>query len=230
MNAVIYYSCTGNGKKVAEEIAERTKFEILELTEGTQDEILSMNFQTAVIVFPVHCQSYPSFMRQFFKRLDAQRVALVATYGRINTGNAIYGVAKLLSGVVVAALYLPARHSYLNEGYKTPKVPQSFIEKLNLDSPAKIAKRRKTPFAGCLPSLRSRITIKINRSKACTGCNVCKENCTVKAIDCGKTNARCVRCLKCVSNCPHGALTIKKSRVLSHYLKRAKRDEIIIYI
>ncbi|MDE7162704.1 MAG: hypothetical protein K2O44_01320 [Clostridia bacterium] len=230
MDAVIYYSCTGNGKKVAKEIAGKTAFEIFELTDGTQDEILSLNFNTAVIVFPIHCQSYPAFMRPFFKRLNAGRVALVATYGRIDAGNAVYEAAKLLKAPVVAALYLPARHSYLQENYQTPEVPQSFFEKLGSDTPAKITKRRKTPFAGCLPSLRSRAIIKIKRSAACTGCNLCKENCTVKAVDCGKTNARCVRCLKCVYNCPQGALTAKKSRTLSRYLKRAKHDEIIIYI
>ncbi|MDE5789051.1 MAG: hypothetical protein K2H78_01405, partial [Clostridia bacterium] len=68
MDAVIYYSCTGNGKRVAEEIAEKTAFEVLELTDGTIDRILSLNFNTAVIVFPVHCQSYPAFMRSLFKR------------------------------------------------------------------------------------------------------------------------------------------------------------------
>lgn len=230
MDAVIYYSCTGNGKKVAQEIAQKTAFEALALTDGTRDKIACSAFDTAVIVFPVHCQSYPAFMRSFFKKLNAKRIALVATYGRVNAGNAVYEAARLLKAPVVAALYLPARHSYLQESYQTPEVPQSFIGKLVSDAPAKISKRRKTPFAGCLPSLRSRALIKIKRSAACSGCNLCKENCTVKAIDCGKTNARCVRCLKCVYDCPHGALTVKKSRVLSRYLKRATRNDIIIYI
>lgn len=230
MNAVVYYSCTGNGKKVATELTERIGFEIFELTDKTQNDILRLSFSTAVIVFPVHCQSYPRFMKNFFEGLNADRVALVATYGRINAGNALFEAARLLKPVTVAALYLPDRHSYLRESYEPPEIPESFIAKLFTDIPAKIERRGKTPFAGCLPSLRSRIIIKIKRSDKCAECNVCGDNCTVKAIECGKTNARCVRCLKCVYNCPHGALAVKKSRALNNYLKRAKHDNIILYI
>ena len=169
-------------------------------------------------------------MKNFFEGLNADRVALVATYGRINPGNAFFEAARLLKPVTVAALYLPASHSYLRESYEPPEIPESFIAKLSTDIPAKIERRGKTPFAGCLPSVRSRIIIKIKRLDKCAGCNVCGDNCTVKAIECGKTNARCVRCLKCVYNCPHGALAVKKSRALNNYLKRAKHDNIILYI
>ena len=188
------------------------------------------DYSTAVIVFPVHCQSYPVFMRKFFKQLKAARVALIATYGKADAGNAIFEAAKLVSGNIVAAAYIPVGHGYLNDGFIPSELPEELIEKISDPSTVTIPRRRKTPFAGFLPSLRSRTLVKIKRSEKCVGCNICGNECPAGAIEKGKINSKCVRCLKCVSSCPHGALTFKKARILARYLKNRNRNETIIYL
>lgn len=223
MNTVIYCSCTGHRKAVAENLAARLGYALSEYTAATE------SYSTAVIVFPVHCQSYPAFLKKFFKELQAENVALIATYGRAHPGNAVFEAAKLISGQIIAAAYIPVGHSYLNDKYVPDELPQELIDKIQKCTPAVIPRRRKTPFAGVFPSLRSRIILKIKRTEKCVGCNICGNVCPTGAIKSGKTNAKCVRCLKCVASCPHGALKIKKARVLARYLEKANRNEIIIY-
>lgn len=223
MNTVIYCSCTGHSKAVAEKLAARLGYALMEYTAATE------SYSTAIIVFPVHCQSYPAFLKRFFKELKAENVALIATYGMANAGNALFEAAKLISGNIIAAAYIPVGHSYLNDGYVPDELPQVLIDKIENPAPVVIPRRRKTPFAGVAPSLRSRMILKIRRTEKCVGCNICGGECPVGAILKGKINPKCVRCLKCVASCPHGALQIKKARILTRYLKKANCKEIIIY-
>lgn len=230
MNAVIYFSCTGRSKAVALKLAEKTGFDLIELTPETLAKILNCEYENAAIVFPVHCQSFPKPMRKFFKNFHAENVTLVATYGSANAGNALYEAAKLLKKKPVAAAYVPCNHSYLYSEVEVSGLPQEFTDKIFAPSAVHIPKRRKTPFAGFLPSLRSRAIIKIKRSGKCVNCGECNGVCPTSAMNCGRINSSCIRCLKCVYNCPHKALEIKKSRVLESYLKSTHCDETIIYI
>ena len=230
MNCVIYFSCTGNCKKAAERIAAKTQFAIKELTKDGYGDVTLSVYGTAVIVFPVHCQSYPEFLKKLFKNIRAESVALVALYGGAHAGNALYEAAKLIKPKIIAAAYIPAGHSYTQEEAAPSAIPDEFIEKLGNSAPVKIIKRKKTPFAGVFPSLRSRTIIKIYKSEKCVGCNECGKACPYGAIERGRTNARCARCLKCVAACPHTALTFKKSRVLSRYLENNRFNETILYI
>lgn len=229
MNAVIYYSPTGGAKAVAEEIAQKTDFPPLELTGATVENVLSEKYSTAVLVFPVHCQTYPVFLKKLLARVNAERVAIVAVYGRADAGNALCEAAKLIGAPIIAGAYLPAGHAYLTDGFVSPPLPEEFYNKLKTTDQITLPKRRKTPFAGFLPSARSRFNVKIGRTDGCVGCNACGSACDLGAINKGKTNGKCVRCLKCVKNCPHGALKVEFSKPLRSYLKRAEKEEIIIY-
>ena len=225
----MYFSCTGHGKAVAEILSARLGFMLKELNLRAQDGIPDGGYSTAVVVFPVHCQSYPAVLKKFFKELKAERVALIAVYGKADAGNAVFEAAKLISGKVVAAAYIPVGHSYLNDGYTPAELPEKLIEKILNPRPVAVPKRRKTPFAGFLPSLRSRLLVRIKRTEKCVNCNKCGENCPMGAIKNGRINAKCARCLKCVANCPEGALKVKKARILTRYLEKANRNEIILY-
>lgn len=231
MNAVIYFSCTGACERIARGLADRLNFPLTELNADSKAKILSGKYGDAVIVFPVHCQTYPTFMKDFFKRLNCERVSLVAAYGRVNAGNALYEAAKKLHSTVIAAAYIPAEHSYIKDGYISPAVPDEFIEKIFSRKPAEpLPKRRKTPFAGLFPSARSRAIIKLRRTGDCDGCGICESVCPMRAIKNGKPDGKCVRCLKCVAHCPRGALQIKKSRILTRYLKSAVKEDVILYL
>ena len=230
MDGVIYFSCTGNGEKVANLLAEKIKFPLFELTNRSYEKILNDVYGTAVIVFPVHCQSFPKFLNRLFKKIKAENVALIATYGKINAGNALYEAAKRVRANIVAAAYLPAGHSYLRAGVDEINIPAELTDKILNPTPVTVPRRKKTPFAGVLPNFRSRVILKIYASGKCAGCNLCGDICPYNAIIRGKTNNRCTRCLKCVASCPHGALSFKKYRILSRYLDKHRADETILYV
>ena len=223
MNAVIYFSCSGQSKAVAEDLAKRLGYDLYE-TRSVEGKF----FENVAIVFPVHCQSYPKPLKSFFKALNAKHVTLIATYGRAHCGNAIYEAAKLVTGEIVAAAYLPAKHTYCEFG-ETVFVPEEIVCKMSAPLPIKIPKLKKTPFAGFLPDLRSRLIIKIKKSKKCVSCGICGGQCPVGAIKNGNISTKCVRCLKCVSSCPQGALTVKQGSILRRYLRKPRYEKTLIY-
>ena len=227
MNAVLYFSCSGQSKAVAEDLARKLEWELIET------DMAQRRFESVAVVFPIHCQSYPAPLKDFFKTLNAECVALIATYGRAHCGNAVFEAAKLINGKITAAAYLPAKHTYCESG-DTVFVPEEVVEKIRIsysETPSvKLPKIATTPFAGLFPSARSRAIIKIRKGENCTGCNTCATVCPVKAIERGKPSRRCIRCLKCVYSCPSGALNIKKSAVLKKYLKKPRCEKIIVYI
>lgn len=224
MNAVVYFSCSGQSKAVAENLAERLGYGLYE-TKDAEEKI----FENVAIVFPVHCQSFPAPLKNFFIKLKAEHVTLIATYGRAHCGNALYEAAKLIKSEIVAAAYLPAKHTYCATG-TTTTVPEKVIAKILNPAPVQIPKLKKTPFAGFLPNLRSRLIVKIKRTEKCVSCGICGGLCPVNAIENDKINSKCIRCLKCVDSCPHGALVVKKSSILKRYLRRPRYDKTIIYI
>ena len=230
MNAVLYFSGTGQSRRVAEELAARLCWDCRDLVEAYRGGA-PLAFEKIAVVFPVYCQGVPSFLKPIFKRLTAEYAAIIATYGRMGAGNAIYEAARLLKAKVCAAAYLPARHSYIEgDNFVPPPLPDEVIEAIAKPKEIVLPKRRKTPFAAFAPSLRSRIGVKIVRTETCDGCGVCKQVCPAAAIFCGKLNGRCVRCLKCVHECPKKALQVKYSHMLKLYLRKKPTDEIIVYI
>lgn len=223
MNAVIYFSCSGQSKAVAEDLAERLGFAIAEYP------VEEREFENAVIVFPVHAQTYPAAMKKFFETLEAQHVTLIATYGRVRYGNALYEAAKLIKGEIVAAAYLPANHTYYEKG-ETVLAPQEIINKIKAPNPVTIPKLKKTPFAGFMPRLRSRLSVKLKRNENCVSCGICGGLCPIGAIKNGKTNLKCTRCLKCAYGCPHGGLSVRISPILNLYLRKTEYGETVIYV
>ena len=230
MNAVIYFSCTQRSETVARGLASKLDYPLFKLTARTEKEILRNTYESAVIVFPVHCQSYPLPMKNFFRYFSADNITLIATYGSVNAGNAIYEAVRLLKQKPVAAAYVPCSHSYFNGSVEVRELPKQFIEKILSPCTVDIPKRKKNLFAGFLPSLRSRAIIKIKRNASCDKCGKCNGVCPMSAMDCGKTASRCIRCLKCVSCCERHSLEVKRSHMLTRYLEKTHCDEIIIYI
>ena len=224
MNAVVYFSCTGQSEKVAKEIAEKLSYPIYELKNAEGE------FENLVAVFPVHCQGIPKAVKKFLKTVKAIYITLIATYGRASAGNAVYEAYKAVNKRVIAAAALPSRHSYNYDFAEVRKVPAEIYDKISHPSYIKIPQRFKAPFAGFLPAVRSRILIKIKRRDNCNGCNACTKACPQGAINCGNIKRNCIRCLKCVSVCPNGALKVKKGIILKSYLKKPKCEKTYIYV
>ena len=187
MNAVIYFSCSGQSQTVAEDLAERLSFDLYEMRSAE-----GKFFENIAIVFPVHCQSFPAPLKSFFKALNAKHVTLIATYGMAHCGDALYEAANLINGEIIAEAYLPAKHTYCETG-ETIFVPEEVICKMRAPVPVKIPKLKKTPFAGFLPTLRSRLIIKIKKSKKCVSCGICGGQCPVGAVENGNISTKCIR-------------------------------------
>lgn len=225
-NAVIYYSNTGESKRVAEYLAEKLNFTPIDIT-----EIDASEFENAALVFPVHCQNVPRAVNDYIKRLSVKNLAIVATYGKMSCGNVIYEIAKKRRFNLVAAAYVPAKHSYVNEeNFCDFFRLDAIIGKFESKTAVNIPKLRKNPFANLLKGARSRLGVKIIKTDLCIGCKTCEKTCPLQAIKCGKPNGKCIRCLKCVVNCPQRALKVKLRPVMARYLKKNKRNELILYV
>ena len=225
-NVVIYYSNTGESKRIADYLARKLNFEPIDL-----DGDPPFEFENAVLVFPVYCQDVPRAVNKYLKRLSVQNLAIVATYGKMSCGNVIYEIAKKHTFRVIAAAYVPTKHSYMNEApFCDFSRLDAIADKFERKTTVSIPKLRKTPFANWLKDTRSRLGTKIVKTDTCTACKTCEKACSLHAIKCGKPNGKCIRCMKCVAVCPQKALQIKLHPVMAGYLKKPKQTEFILYV
>ena len=226
MNAVVYYSNTGQSELVANYLAKETGFPALRV-----EDLSNLNYENLVLVFPVHCQRTPRVIRDFLGRISTEYLTPVATYGRMCYGNVLYEIQKQYGHKIAAAAYLPTKHTYL-EGDTFSEFSRllPLIKKIKNPNEIIIPKSYKNPFADFFPNLRSRLGVKMIRSSSCTDCGICTEGCPLKAIKNGHTNKKCIRCLRCVSNCTVKALSIKTRLPLRLYLKKKQIDKTVIYV
>ncbi len=231
MNAVIYFSGTGESYNIAKYLADKTKFLLLDVTNITANK-----FTNTILVFPVYCQSAPKCIMEFLSTLKTTRLALVATYGRISYGNVLNEIQNNFNHRIIAAAYVPCKHSYLDEPRFTDFEKLAPITKMSKKlysaTVITIPKAEKHPMASFMPKLRSQIGCKIIKDYAlCDKCNICRRRCSLYAIYQGYTNRKCIRCLRCVQNCPNKALTVKLSPSMRKYLaKQPRKDEFILYM
>lgn len=229
MNGVLYLSYTGQSKKIAEYFAERTGFDIFDISDPQRS---GHSFDTAIFVFPVHCQNIPEKAKSALEKLCARNLVIVATYGKMCFGNVLYEIRRKYRHNIVAAAYVPTKHSYLKHDCEFTDFAglTPVIEKLNVPSPVEIPRSYKNPFSDIFKGLRSRIGVKIRKSAACDNCGLCETACDFGAIKNGKTNGRCIRCLKCVSRCPSNALDFSLAAPMRMYLCKKKIDSLVIYV
>ncbi|MGN0807332.1 MAG: 4Fe-4S binding protein [Candidatus Coproplasma sp.] len=225
MNAVAFYSNTGESKAIAKFFAERLNYPLIDVEKTPEG-----SYENLVLVFPVYSQNLPVVVERFLSRVKTANLTAIATYGKMSCGNVLYEIQKRYGFNIVAGAYIPTKHSYLDgESFSERDSLTPIIDKVNHPSPVVLPKLHKNAFASLLPNLRSRLCVKIYKTADCNACGVCAENCTFGAITNGVTNNRCIRCLKCVSSCPNHALKFKLRLPAKLYLKREKMNELILY-
>lgn len=226
MNCILYYSATGQSERIAKYIAGKTDFKA--------ENILTLEykeFDNAVIVFPVHCQNIPAPVKKLLKEITVKNLTVIATFGRISHGNVLYEIQKKYSHNIVAAAYIPTRHSYLSDReFNRFEELNALSDKILSPSPIVIPKSFKNPLSNILKAWRSRLGVKIYCDKNCNGCGICEKACPFGAIKNGKPNRKCTRCLACVAHCPKNALHSANRLLLRLYLKKKKTDKIEIFI
>ena len=225
MITIYCFSGSGHSLAVSKALARMFNCEIKTVDSKTAAE------DTAVIVFPVYCQNIPKPVKRFLKGLEAKYVALIATYGKISYGNVLYEAQKLLRGQVIAGAYIPMGHTFLDGDYEfdaTQLLP--IVERIKAPRQVTIPKTAKNPLANIFPGLRSRIGVKIKKGSNCCNCGLCERSCPVGAIRNGRIRSQCIRCLRCVTNCPQKALQYKNSRILDAYLNSYCKEEYVLYL
>ena len=227
MNAVVFYSNTGQSKAIAAYFANQLGYPLADM------EIKCAEYyQNLVLVFPVHCQNIPDIVKSFLKNISVENLTVVATYGKMCCGNVLYEIQKNYQKNIVAGAYIPTKHSYIDndDAFCDLDELKPIVEKVKEPSYIQLPRLYKNPLADIFPKLRSRIGLAIQKSENCNGCNLCAERCSFGAIKSGTTNRKCIRCLKCVESCPRQALKIKLGMPLKLYLRKKKSNKIIIYV
>ena len=228
MNAVVYYSNTGQSRAVATYLAERLDYPLVDLESCTQS-----HFESLVLVFPVYCQNIPDTVKGFLSRITAEHLTPVATYGKMCYGNVLYEIQKkYLQNTVVAAAYVPTKHTYLTEDtpFEDYHLLDPLVDKVKHPTPIRLPRTYKNPLADLLPALRSYLGVDVYSTEACNGCGLCTARCPQRAIQNGRTNTKCIRCLRCVSECPRGALGFRLRFPLRLYLRKKKVMRTVVYV
>jgi ferredoxin len=227
MRAVIYYSNTAHSRKVAEFLAEKLTYPIFDI-----EKVTDLSFSDVAIVFPVHCQNIPQKVSDFLSKCHVERLCIIATYGKMSHGNVLYEIQNKYQHTIVAAAYVPTKHSYIpdDEPFDDFDALLPVVEKIKAPAQVVIPRSAKNIFANFLIDTRSRIGVKIVRTDACNECGVCTNACRFSGIVNGKTNRQCIRCISCVQNCPQNALEIRLSLPMKLYLKKKKVDKTEIFV
>lgn len=228
MTGIYCFSGSGHSLAAANELSEILNCGVTEI--GYEFEY-SPDEDTAVVVFPVYCQNIPKIVKKFLRKLTAEHIVLIATYGRISYGNVLHEAQKLVRGKVIAGAYIPTGHTFLDGDCSFDKdflLP--IAERIRQPQGVNIPRSKKDFLAFLFPDLRSRIGVNLTKNKHCTNCGICENLCPTGAMKKNKINSKCIRCLRCASNCPQKALQYKNSRILNKYLKRHYKDEYILYL
>ncbi len=226
MIKIYYFSVSGQCMRLAQRLGSALDAEVQSIHRENK-----AHCETAVIVFPVYCQSVPAPVKQFIMELESDNVALVAHYGRKNHGNALWEAARIAKGKVIGAVYLPAGHSYLLESEEVvfPHF-ERFVDRIKEPETIVLPKEKKSIWAGVFPEWRSRVGVKIKVNNNCSKCGQCEKTCPMGAISQGKITNKCIRCLACVRTCKKDALEVNYSPFLKMYLQKAKHNDVHIYL
>ena len=226
-NAVVFYSNTNQSKHIASYLASRLVYPLYNVF-----EVKDCAFENLVFVFPVHCQGLPDEACRFLSEINVKNLTLIATYGKMCYGNALNEAQKRFKHNIVAAAYVPTKHTYIQDDAPFERFDElePIVHKIASPAAIKIPKSYKNPFARFAKNTRSRLGVRLYSTDRCTECSSCTAACPYGAISYGKPNGGCIRCLKCVNACPSGALRFSLTAPMKLYLKKRKQNKLKIYV
>lgn len=229
MTKVYCFSATGRTLGLARALAQKLSCGLEELPIQRRTE--PPDCQTAVVVFPVYCQSVPLPVKRCLPLITAENMVLIAVYGRKSCGNALHEAAGLTGSRVIAGAYVPTGHTYLDEPAETDlALLEPVLARIAQPCAVRIPWRFKNPFAIVFPRLRARVGVRIHVSEFCAHCGVCMAHCPMQAMRWGRPGRNCIRCLRCVCVCPHHALYSSFHPWLMQYLRGKKSDRTLLYL
>lgn len=231
INAVMFFSPSGESKKVACFLNQTLQWNLIDITAKVKrEQLVNYNFQNLLLVFPVYSQNIPEPVRKVIKQLTVDKAIIIVTYGYMGTGNVLYEVQKILNGNIVGGAYVPSKHTYLERKMSTTLYNLlPLINNFNSNELVRFPHRHKHLMANFFTHTRGLFNVKISKNASCINCHLCDDLCPVGAINGGKINNMCIRCLRCYHNCKQGGLDIKYGYFLKKYLKKERIKELIIY-
>ena len=138
MNAVVFYSNTGQSKAIASYFSDNLGYPLEDIETSCTDY-----YQNLVLVFPVHCQNIPEIVKVFLKKVKVTYLTVVATYGKMCCGNVLYEIQKRYHKNIVAGAYIPTKHSYMKDDdnfYEFDKL-NTIVEKIKEPSYIQLPKK-----------------------------------------------------------------------------------------
>lgn len=235
MNRVLYFSCTNQSEKIAMHFANALQYPFHDLTSyrGRNNFDYENAYEIVVLCFPVHSQNIPEAVTFILRNLKAKYIMLIATYGKMGIGNVLLDAQKLTPSQVIGGALIPTQHSYKDNGsFMDYNLLEPLIMKLKNKNYTEIQliKNKKNIFANFIPLKRSQWSVKITKKESCISCQICRDVCPMGAIDKGVIDNNCIRCLRCVMQCPEKALAVKITLPLKKYLKKDKVKDLKIFI
>lgn len=232
-NAVVYFSVSQESKRIAEYFSKKANYQLIDLTSYNDRKGFdyTIDFNNLVLCFPVYSQNMAEPIKEIMENIKTKNVVLIATYGKMGTGNVLADSQKYFDNIIGAA-YVPTKHTYLeNERFNDFSKLDPLVERLlsNNNNSVSIPERKKSILASVSPKKRSQLSVLITLNENCIDCGKCSEVCPTNSIVNGVIDKTCIRCLRCVSECPTKALDVKYTYPLRKYLETEKINELIIY-
>ena len=236
---ILYFSATGNGKYIAEKIAERVNEECMSIVDCIANNRYEFkNEEVLGVVSPTYFWRLPRIVAEYLKKIKIENCAY--TFILVS-----YGTSTGMAKEMASSFYnFDAYYSVVMPDTWTPMFDLTNKEKVN-DKLNKgeeqlgnvlnnIDERRKGDFVdkklpkivALLPSKymynteRKTKLLHVNND-LCVGCGLCAKKCPVKAIEMfdGKPKwvvDECEMCLGCLHRCPKFAISYGDGKTNKH--------------
>lgn len=212
----VYFSPTENTKKSVAAMAEAigTEVDTVDVTikrTCSSDKIFT---EKDFVIFgaPVYGGRIPAIARDRLEKFSGQQTPciVVATFGNRHFDDALLEMKNLAENqgfVVKGAAALVGRHTFGEIQMDRPNA-EDFAQMKDFAIKAASREENLSEVPGNFPFKQFNSPgFYPKTSEACIKCGKCVGNCPVEAIgeDCSTTSDKCISCFRCIRNCPTGA-------------------------